>query len=215
MNLLDDSDPGSYRENFIKQRRNLILLTNFLYIYYFVGITEISHDQSLLGLKFKLEHPEYIPAILAIIFFYFLLRYYQAWFLLGEQDPGEFKNKYRMKLIREYMNSQLPKSPEIKKHMQDDWTIEDSSVIEEGWINHEEGMVMKANANIHLKNSTGDKREVNEKNIGIIIPYDLDRKFTKTAFIKSGYKTNLFTEYYLPPALSFLLIALFCIKIVF
>lgn len=103
METLDDSDSGSPKENFSKQRRNLVLLIAFLYIYIFVGISDINLNQSFLGFQFKLEHPEYIPIILCIIFLYSLIRYYQAWFVLGNQDPGGFKHTFYTEVIREYM----------------------------------------------------------------------------------------------------------------
>jgi hypothetical protein len=97
--MIEDSNK---KDNaFIRQRRNIISISLFIFFYTLLGIH--IHEINIFGTKAEIGNPSHIETILWIFWAYFLLRYYQ------HCPNQEFFIEYRQKL-----NSYADKAADLK-----------------------------------------------------------------------------------------------------
>lgn len=72
-------------ESFVRQRRNLLLISIAVFLISYAGI-EISNEVVLLGVKFEIKNPIVIYITIWIMFFYFFIRYIQYFIDLDSED---------------------------------------------------------------------------------------------------------------------------------
>lgn len=91
-------------DQFIRQRRNLIVTALLLFLAEFYGLRY--SEMNVFGNKFTLENPLGVPNILLILLMYFVIRYYQYLGSLGDLGLG-----------KEYLDirNRLAKKTAIKK----------------------------------------------------------------------------------------------------
>lgn len=214
METINDSTTISLIESFGRQRRNLLLISIFLLLFEIAGISEISHEQNLFGVNFVIERPYVIPIFLWVIFFYFTIRYAQAWHELGLAPGFLYNHKFLEEELKTYANKIAPALDEAKR-----LAVKDGKVLKSAnpdvirLLNHGDRFyVVELSYNIELLDegdraihhtNTGEFRRTIKGRDFLIIKY-------KT-FLKTYFYTNVFTEYFFPPlfALSIIIFKMY------
>jgi hypothetical protein len=201
---VDDTHSNSARENFSKQRRNLLFLASLLILLEVAGIGQIKNDQSLFGFGFVIEWPEVIPYFLWTLFFYFMFRFSQTWYELSTSTPGQqafpfFENEAKKVVLK--MARQIK---EIMERLEDELGEVSLSLFDFSIIKDYRDQVT-IQSTFRVSYSRDDK---NPNSVGSTDPYDfvIDgwqlRWIRALAVIKNSIYTGFFIEYYLPAYLA-------------
>lgn len=101
------------RDRFRRQRRNLMAISLFLATYWATGV-KLPREIAFYGIKFEISNPERIVYLFWVIWAYFLARYYQYQYVLGQEKNSQFSKYYwdemerlvGKKLFRRYVKTE-------------------------------------------------------------------------------------------------------------
>ena len=183
------------REGFIRQRRNLIIITT---IVFFLEFTQISLNSiNLLGNDLTISEPDFVNTVFWIAMCYWLIRYIQYFYGL---ENNEIKNTFIY-----FMEKEVPKGAfkiYLKKEdlFPDDKEKPKVKIVDVGYVIRKSNIwIVQVNYFDSLKNKTLGSGQLTVQD------WDLTKAKIRS-WIYSMFVTRNFTEYFLPLVMAALVI---------